>query len=367
MSPRLYRLEPPFQRLEPPSASPPLCLVTVDAEESFDWRGPFRRESQDVSNIAEQGRAQEICAKFGAAPLYLVDWAVAQDEASVRLLGDWAEEGICEIGAHLHPWITPPLEEGGALWESFAGNLPGRLERAKLKALTEAVASAFGRRPRAYRAGRYGLGRRTAGLLRELGYGADLSVTPRRSFAAQGGPDYLRAPEGPFWLDGPGGIVEIPTTEGVAGFLGARHGEALAGLFDSAPARLLRLPALLARSAAAERIRLSPEGARTRDLKRLLKALHGRGERVFVLSYHSSSLQVGGSPYARDLAARDGLLRRLEEILTFLREEMGAVFPSASALEGILRSGSFAQSGAAPPSVEGGGGSVHSKTLTRAA
>ncbi len=364
MRPHVHRLAPPFQRLELPASSPPLCLVTVDTEESFDWRGPFRRDSRDVSNLAEQGRAQEICARFGAPPLYLTDWAVARDAASVRLLGDWAEAGLCEIGAHLHPWITPPHEEGGSSRESFAGNLPLALERAKLTALTRALEEAFGRRPRAYRAGRYGLGRRTAGLLRELGYGADLSATPRRSFAAEGGPDFSRAPEGPFWLDGPGGIVEIPTTEGVAGFLGARHGEALAGVFDSPLARSLRLPALLARSGAAERIRLSPEGTRTRDLRRLARALRARGERVFVVSYHSSSLQVGGSPYAPDAAARDALLRRLEEILTFLREEMGAGFPSASALEAALRAAPLRS---AAPSSPAGEAAAHSENLTRAA
>lgn len=360
------RLEPPFFRLGLSPSSAPLCLVTVDAEEAFDWRGPFRRDSRDVSNIAEQGRAQEICAKFGAAPLYLVDWAVAQDAAAARLLGDWAEAGHCEIGAHLHPWITPPHEEGASLWESFAGNLPGALERAKLTRLTEVIRESFGVRPRAYRAGRYGLGRRTAGLLRDLGYGMDLSVTPRRSFVAEGGPDYRRAPEGPFWLDGPGGIVEAPTTEGVAGLWGARHGEALAGVFDSRLARILRLPAILARLGLAERIRLSPEGGKAGDARRLIRALYARGERVFVVSYHSSSLQVGGSPYAPDAAARDALLRRLEEILTCLREETGARFPSASALEEVLRA-TLLHAAAASSSAGVQEGTAQSKTLTRAA
>lgn len=356
-------LRPPFQRLERPTGSAPLCLVTVDAEESFDWRGPFRRDARDVANIAEQGRAQEICAKFGAAPLYFVDWAVADEEKAAALLRGWAEAGLCAIGAHLHPWITPPHREGSTRRESFAGNLPPDLERAKLTALTDRLEEVFGRRPRAYRAGRYGLGRSTAGILRDLGYGADFSVTPRRSFAAEGGPNYARAPEGPFWLDGPGGILEIPTTEGVAGFLGGRHGAALARLFDSRFARRLRVPAFLSRSGAAERIRLSPEGTRTPELRRLLRALRARGESVFVLSYHSSSLQAGGSPYAPDAAARDGLLRRLEEILTFLREEIGAEFPSVGALEACLRD----EADRRAPEGPGLQADVHSKTLTRAA
>src|SRR3546814_11173699 len=74
-----------------------------------------------------------------------------------------------------------------------SGNLPPELEHAKLAALTEAIAGAFGARPVVYKAGRYGVGPATAGILEALGYRIDVSVVPFPDFSDDGGPDFSAA------------------------------------------------------------------------------------------------------------------------------------------------------------------------------
>src|SRR3546814_5249321 len=92
------------------------------------------------------------------------------------MLRRFQDDGECTIGTHLHPWVNPPFEEAVTGPNSFAGNLPPALERAKLGVLTDTIEAAFGRRPTVYRAGRYGVGPNTAAILRDLGYRVDVSV-----------------------------------------------------------------------------------------------------------------------------------------------------------------------------------------------
>src|SRR3546814_6885075 len=99
----------------------------------------------------------------------------------------------CRNGTHLHPWVNPPFQEVVNATNSYPGNLPPELEHAKLAALTEAIAGAFGARPVVYKAGRYGVGPATAGILEALGYRIDVSVVPFTDFSDDGGPDFSAA------------------------------------------------------------------------------------------------------------------------------------------------------------------------------
>jgi hypothetical protein len=77
--------------------------------------------------------------------------------------------GTAEIGVQLHPWVNPPHDEDVNQFNSFAGNLPYELERAKFLKLHETIIRNFSAVPLIYRAGRYGLGPNTASILREAG------------------------------------------------------------------------------------------------------------------------------------------------------------------------------------------------------
>ena len=98
--------------------------------------------------------------------------------------------------------------------------------RTSVEALTEAIETNFGERPRVYKAGRYGLGPATPATLAALGYRVDLSPCAGFDLSADGGPDWSEVDARPRWLGPPGGLLTLPTSGGFAGLLGRREAPA---------------------------------------------------------------------------------------------------------------------------------------------
>ena len=209
--------------------------------------------------MASIARAHDVFDRFGIVPTYVVDYPVATDPEAVAQLAELRRSGRAEIGTHLHPWVTPPYVEAVTRTNSYHCNLPADLERAKIVAATDAVEAAFGERPTVFKAGRYGFGANTARVIAELGYRVDCSVVPHSDFRTDGGPDFRGRPDQPFWIDRPGGLLEVPLTVGFFGAVAA-IGPALGRLWDSPGAERLRIPGLLGRSGLVGRSRLTPEG-----------------------------------------------------------------------------------------------------------
>lgn len=300
----------------------PLLLVVIDTEEEFDWRLPHSRENTSVSNVAAQGLAQEIFARHGITPTYVVDYPVATTPAAVAVLKTFADQGACLIGAHLHPWVNPPHMETVNAVNSYPGNLPPFLERAKLTALTEAIDQAFGMPPVIYKAGRYGVGPATAGILEELGYRIDVSVVPYSDFNEDGGPDFSRIDFQPVWIGERSSLLELPLSCGFCGMLRSL-GPTLFPRVGGRAGMRLHLPGVLARSGLLERIRLTPEGVDLAANMRLARSLYEQGCRIFSFTYHSPSLLPGMTPYVssdRELAA---FLERMDRFFGFFRQELG--------------------------------------------
>ncbi|MBL8861558.1 MAG: polysaccharide deacetylase family protein [Planctomycetes bacterium] len=309
----------------------PVLLVVVDTEEEFDWSQPFDRSQRSVGHLRAVGRFQDVCDEAEVAPVYVVDHPIATTPEAVAALREIHERGACEIGAHLHPWVSPPHDEQVSARNSYPGNLPRALERAKIERLTEAIESAFGARPRAYKSGRYGFGPHTGAILDELGYEVDLSPAPPFDLRADGGPDWSRAPAEPYRLDTPRRLLAAPNTGGFVGWAGG-FSRPLYALASSAPGRALRLGGILARLGAVERLFLSPEGYAGADLVRLTRALLGSGVRVFVLSLHSPSFEPGHTPYVRDARELHSLLESCRNYFRFFLEELGGQSLTASDL-----------------------------------
>lgn len=316
----------------------PLSVVTVvSTEEEFDWNGPFRRDAVSTEAMASIGVGQALFERCGVRPLYVIDYPIASQERAWRRLREWAQAERCEIGAHLHPWVSPPLEESLGTHASFPGNLDAQLERAKLQHLAETIERNVGVRPRCYQAGRYGFGPNTAESLRALGFCVDFSAAPPFDYSREGGPDYSHTPTQPAWIGEGRALLSAP----VSGAFVGRAGESAARLYSLAGSRFgtaLKLPGLLARTGMVERIRLSAEGHSFPELLRLTQALIARGERVLVFSLHSPSFHVGGTPYAADAAAHRRLLATCEEFYEHLFGELGAVSMTGAELYESLRS-----------------------------
>jgi len=302
-------------------------IVVVDTEEEFDWSAPFSREAIATRSIPAQARAHNIYDRFGVVPTYVVDYPVATDPQAVRFLRGLREAGKAEIGAHLHPWVTPPHDEPVTTNNSYHCNLPPALERAKIETLTAAIEQSFGERPTVFKAGRYGYGPHCGRVLAELGYEVDCSFVPHTDFSADGGPDFRDVPDRPHWLDN--GLLEIPLS---VGFFGAAAGigPRARWLFDHRAAARLRVPGLLARGGLVARSRLTPEGVSAEEQCRLLAAMAGQGHRLFSLTYHSPSLAPGHTPYVRDEGDLAAFLDAIERVLTFFRDELGGSFTTAA-------------------------------------
>ncbi len=275
---------------------PTLLIVSIDTEED-NWRP--RRDGVTVENIRELPRLDGLFQRLGVRATYFSTYQVAIHDWAAPILRE-LHGGGAELGAHLHPWNTPPLDEPFAPRNTMLKNLPAALQLAKLERLTATLREAFGGRPVSFRAGRYGLGPDSVTALIRCGYRVDSSVTPFVSWEEyDDGPTFIGAPLDSYRLAG-GADVRIPQPEGPLVELPMSVGYnrppsgAWARLYRalSTPAlRPLHLRGIASRAGIVKRIALSPEtdsgadvsldrdvhrGPRPRDRAALRNGLGGR-------------------------------------------------------------------------------------------
>lgn len=351
---------------QPPKRRPVL-VVTVDTEEEGLWSGRFVREGNRAENVAlGLPRFQQFCERYGIKPTYLVDAPVLEDRQAVDLLRRLIERDHCEIGAHLHPWCTPPFQEQITAKTSFLCNLEPQLQRAKIEWLTERIQSVLGVWPTSFRAGRYGIGPVALCALQDLGYITDSSVLPFADYTDIGGPNFSNAPVVPYLALDPSsdgdpsfdispkkvctvreerrnssslgtmnsnhsvwqedevtpdesavpGLVEVPVASGYTRWPFHRW-HYLRSFLRRWGGGQLRLPGLLDRLNIARYVKLSPEQANLTRLKQLVDVYCARHLPVMVMMLHSSSLVPGLSPYCRNEHDLKETYRRLDGIFDY--------------------------------------------------
>ena len=283
----------------------------VDTEEEFDWSAPLSRRARAVTAIAALPEAHRHFAAAGVPVTYMVDHPVAVDARAVELISEMLARGGASVGTQLHPWVNPPYPDVPAPDRGFPGELPPSLEAAKLDVLTAAIERAFGSRPMAYRAGRYGIGPATAALLASRGYRLDSSMRSRYGYAAQGGPDFREV--GPHAYHLAPGLVELPLTTVFTGRWRARGAR-----LHRATGRVPHGRGALARLGLVSRVALTPEGMPLRDAREAVRVAVGEGVRVLNFAFHSPTLVPGHTPYARDDADVAGFWRWWDGMLTEL-------------------------------------------------
>src|SRR5262249_5844133 len=94
----------------PPTARPMLCVV-VDSEEEFDWGARLSRNAVGVRHLRRIDRIQGMLDQYKVRPTYVVDFPVASQADGIEPLKAISDDGRCVIGAHLHPWVTPPFDD----------------------------------------------------------------------------------------------------------------------------------------------------------------------------------------------------------------------------------------------------------------
>jgi hypothetical protein len=305
----------PSQSAEFSPEHKPRYWVTIDTEEDFDWNAPFSRTGYRLDSVPALAECQRYFEAALVSPIYLVDWPIVADDSAVAILGAAQEAGKCEIGAQLHPWVTPPFDEVVDARNSYTGNLPLSLQRAKLAALRDAIQHRFSLQPLLYRAGRYGLSADTANILADLGFRCDTSVRSLFDYRPGHGPDYRRLPLSPWWVgEGDRRILEAPLTTVFSGWLRT---------FGQDLYHLLAKPNSLAGAAMArlqlmERIALTPEGIPADKACRAVDIALDLRLPLLNFSFHSPSLQPGNTPYVRDQADLQAFYRWWDIVLDHL-------------------------------------------------
>lgn len=301
---------------------PPRLFVTIDTEEEFDWDAPYSRGNTAVTAMRYVQRGQQIFDRFGLKPTYVIDYPVASQPEGFEPLRDIVRDGRCTIGAHLHPWVNPPYTEEVTRRNSFTMNLPPELQRSKLTALVDAIRRNLDVTARVFKAGRYGLGRDTVAILKDLGFTVDMSVCPRFDFSDQDGPDFSGFDALPFFLSPD--LLEIPCTVDYTGWAGPLR-PVLHQAGASAAGTKLKALGVFSRLAVTNRIMLSPEGNTLAEMCALASALVSRGCRTFTLSFHSPSLAAGHTTYVRTEGDVETFLSTIEGFCAFFLSDLNGV------------------------------------------
>ncbi len=311
----------------------PVCAVAVDVEEDFDWDSPLRSAAYSTRSMTSLRELQEIVGAYGIVPTYFLTYPILEDREVVRVVRRQLSRGQCEVGVQLHPWVNPPFDgDDDGIAASFCTNLAPDLEERKLVRLKEQFISQFGYPPLLYRAGRYGLSHATSCLLEKHGFAIDTSIAPR-TISGQGGPDYASYDYQPFWFGEHRRLLEVPLCRSVVGWGGRFAALAYQHLGTPALARA-GISSALTRLRFAERITLSPEGNDVDAMLRLVRQLRRKGQSVFVLSFHSSSLAIGRNPYVGSVADLHGFYDRLSAVLDTMASRLQVGFVRLTDLPG---------------------------------
>jgi peptidoglycan/xylan/chitin deacetylase (PgdA/CDA1 family) len=309
----------------------PVCpalraVITIDTEPDDAW---YDHLCPSVQNVRALHRMAALLRRFGAPATLLVTYRVIQDPECVDLLRGLVTESGAEVGAHLHPWETPPFMDSGAdvRHATYPHELPLTVFTNKLTCLTEAIAERIGR-PTSYRGGRWGLAAEHLQVLESLGYEVDSSVMPLKDWRSTpgipfqrngcGGLDYRFAPRVPYhpsYQDvtrpGTARLVEVPVT------VGFRRPLSLA-----AAHRYARLPALaqriLHRSGLFRPVWAAPAWESQRDLLNMLDGVLCEGLPVVNLIFHSSEFVINRLPECDTVEKVDAILGRTEALLESL-------------------------------------------------
>ena len=285
-------------------------VVTIDTEVDHDVR--WRIADPPRFSSVTEGIPQVFSPLFEAhrvVPTYLLSPEVIEDPVCVKTLRRLG--GRAELGTHLHVDFIEPNRS--LFRHNMAGQQPTatqaqstiEVETEKLQNLTTAFADAFGFRPTAFRCGRYGMSPATLGLLVQLGYKVDSSVTPGLCWEyEEGRVDYRHWSHEPAWIQTPAGtILELPLSIRPA----SRLSPMLRGW--SALPRWITMTRLFERVAGYQWLR--PSWNTGEDLIRYAKE---STDRILVLMLHSTEVMVAASPYAQSSQDVERIVRAMDAL-----------------------------------------------------
>ncbi len=293
-----------------------LC-VSIDTE-CDKGKGWLSRKPMSFEGIHDGvvKRLHPMFALHGAKPTYLLSPEVLRDARSVEALKKL--ESGAELGTHLHGEYAEPGAFEPDMTREFQRDYTPEIEREKLTYLTDLFIRAFEHQPVSFRAGRFGIGASSIGILESLGYAVESSVTPHMDWSSAGAPglSFHGAPTQPYRPDpidparpGDAKILEVPVT------IRRRFVNAVPII-----GRLVDPDWLRPTRGTAERLVRVAED----EIAEARRRTPGRPV-VLNAMFHNVEVVPSTSPYANDESEARGILERLRALLDFARRESIAV------------------------------------------
>jgi len=302
-------------------------VVTIDTEED-NW-ARYSATVNTLENIKRIPQLQAVFDKYEIRPTYLVTYPVATNHYSIQALKKILERDKCEIGMHCHPWNTPPLNKMEKInnQDTMLWHHSSQVIREKLTFLHYTISESFGIIPVSFRAGRWAFCDAAAVALADLEYRVDSSVTPYVSWLNYQGPDYSDIEPDLFRFgqnglevrDSTAPLLEVPVS---IGFLQKRQ-KSLRRIDKAlkAPwARRLHLAGILERMKLLNLVWLSPEMSTAEQMKALANRMVKNGYSFLNLTFHSTSLKGGLSPFVKTVVDEDLFLKKLSSFLRVARD-----------------------------------------------
>ncbi|MCB9059519.1 MAG: hypothetical protein H6627_13185 [Calditrichae bacterium] len=297
-------------------------LITIDTEED-NWDN-FKAEPT-LKNIESIKYAQQIFDSYYLKPTYVITYCVANDQNSVEILKSIHTDGRCEIGTHLHPWNTPPIEEDFNVKNTMLCNLTQETQAKKLLTLHKKIEEKFKISPVSFRAGRYGINDSMLKNLIDLNYRVDSSMTPFLNWKHFHGPDFSTMTQlNPFNYKVESNsepqkrntILEIPLTTGFLQKDFIKANNAFLSL-SKLPYRKFKLIGIMNKLNLLNKIRLTPEGYTYSEMKKLVDRLLNNNINFFNLAFHSNTLLHGCTPFTKTKEELKQFLTNLDQIINY--------------------------------------------------
>jgi hypothetical protein len=290
--------------------------ITIDVEED-NWSN---YDSDPVlSNIGKIYELQKLFDKYHVKPTYLITYPVATDMKSVSLLRKIMEDGRCEIGAHVHPWNTPPFEEEKSVKNTMLFNLKSELQYKKIETLHEKICRNFEFEPVTFRAGRWGFDQTVAENMFKIGYKVDCSVSPYINWQRDHGPDFsIWTPEiKRLYLENKNHdhfLLEIPAT---IGFLQPNFNlcNKMFNTISNSKLKHIRMIGVLDKLNMLNKVWLSPEMSDGMEMIKLANSVKREGYVLLNMFFHSSSLKAGLTPFTKSVEDENIIMKRIEKFL----------------------------------------------------
>jgi hypothetical protein len=319
---------------------PVLVMTTVDTEEEWDWSAAYPLDGASVSNIDQLGRFQALCERYAMAPTYFTNFAVINDPRARAAMQQIALRPGVEIGMHIHPWHTPPVDASRPVVQrdTFLHNHSSDAVLAKLTTAYRGLVDA-GLPPTSFRGGRYSSGGDIHRFLQANGFVADCSVVPFTTWPDDGAPDFRGRGLAPVRIapagDGQTPLWELPLSMGFSRTpfeLWARAFETI----ERGPLRSLHLIGIAERLRLVRRVWLNFEIDDPYDWTPFMLLLQRLGVPCITLTVHSSSLVAGPGPYTRTAADEQRIYGKIETVFDAIRRLPGFVPATASRVAHFL-------------------------------